>query len=109
MSYLDFNCIKDVFGSIPGVECNKPIPGLNETSFVDDGAQTLIADAKDIVDSAREAISIIDFECSRFGLVLVWFLLILKVKRRLLLSVKVLCLISTVLSCWSSLGFEQFC
>ena len=70
ITFLDLKGIEEVFGLIPGVDCAKPIPGLNETSFVDDGAQPLIADSDKIVDVVRQAIVIIDSEFSRFGLIL---------------------------------------
>ena len=60
--YLDVNCIQDMFGSVPGVDCAKPVPGLNETSFVDDGAQPIIAYADKIVDNVLKVAAIVDSE-----------------------------------------------
>ena len=30
---LDLKDIEEMFGIVPGLDCAKPIPGLNETSF----------------------------------------------------------------------------
>ena len=46
-----------MFGIIPGIDCAKPIPGLNETSFVDDGAQPDIADADKILDNVTHGVT----------------------------------------------------
>ena len=59
-----------MFGIVPGVDCAKPVPGLNETSFVDDGAQPIIADADKIVDNVPKVAVIIDSKVSRLWLVL---------------------------------------
>ena len=70
VTYIDIEGSEKVFGIVPGLDCAKPIPGLNETSFVDDGAQPIIADAGKIVDCVRKVIAIIDSELFRFGLIL---------------------------------------
>ena len=63
--------IEDVFGIVPGVECRRPIPGLNETSFVGGGAQPIVGPGEHIVNSSSKAMSIVDSKFSRFGLVLI--------------------------------------
>ena len=68
--YLDVGKIEEIFGLVPGVDCDPAIPGLNETSFVDDGAQPLVAPAPEIVANTTKAMSIIDSEFTRFGLIL---------------------------------------
>ena len=62
LTYLDVGLIEEVFGLIRGVDCNKPLPGLNETSFVDDGAPPIVAPAAVIAANAAKAMAIIDSE-----------------------------------------------
>ena len=72
LSYLDIDAVEQIFAIIPGVDRAKPVPGLNEFSFVDNGAQPIIAKATEAVESVRKAITVIDSEVSRFGLVLTY-------------------------------------
>ena len=62
LTYVDVANIEEVFGIIPGVDCDTAIPGINETSFVDDGAQPLVAGAAEIGGFAAKAMAIIDSE-----------------------------------------------
>ena len=68
--YLDAGKIEEIFGIVPGVDCDQEIPCLHETSFVDDGAQPLVAPAQDIVKNSIEAMAITDSEFTRCGPVL---------------------------------------
>ena len=70
LSYFDVAKIEELFGIVPGIDCDKAIPGLNETSFADDGAQPLVASAVDIAKNTTKAMAIIDSEFIRFGLIL---------------------------------------
>ena len=65
--YLDVGLIQEVFGLVPGEDCERAVPGLNETSFVDDGAQPLVAPADSIARNSAAAMAIIDSEFPRFG------------------------------------------